>query len=135
MSETPKMDWREMGAGRPIDRLIAERLGWQFERRPNGFFAMVKPNGVIGPAYARQKDSEHDLPLYSTDLNAAFTLLSTELGLEWNLFSEDDDRITCELGHWFDERYPIEQREQATEKTAALAICKAWLKWMERMDH
>ena len=74
------------------------------------------------------------IPHYSIDLNVAFTLLTNDPTLEWNLFSEDDGRITCDLGHWSDD-WLDDKLEQATEKTAALAIAKAWLKWMERTDH
>ncbi len=134
MSEQKQADWRTMEAGRDLDRIVANQLGWRFEANVDGYFKATSPTGITGGYYLLQRNSEHGMPLYSTDLSAAFTLFSTEPGLEWNLFSEDDDWITCELGHWSDD-FHDDQLVMASEKTAALAICKAWLLWQERTDH
>ena len=145
----PKAEWQDLPAGFDIDHVVAEKLGWTIEmlQRPEYLmkshdrYRLVKNSGFFEEFdYWSSVDPWEGvrvfelIPEFSTDLNAAFILLGTEPGLEWNLFS-DFQGITCELGHWNNEPGRADQTEQWNDKTAALAIVKAWLRWQERTDH
>lgn len=117
---TVKINWREMEAGRELDAYI-ESVGLESPtiiQWINNKPYRVTPYqlGIGGAAVL--------VPKYSTDLNDAFKLLEQlplgEVGLEtdgsWFCVGLDDARI-----------FPD---ENAT--TPALAICWAWLAWIER---
>lgn len=123
----PKAEWRDLPAGKELDYIVSVRLGF-YDLEWSYFTNMWWGRKIPG-------EPQVVIPCWSERLEFAFTLFSTEIGLEWNLFSEDDEWITCELGHFAELAPSRHQMEQATEKTAALAIVRAWLKWQERTDH
>lgn len=121
--------WEHIPPGPLLDRFICEKVGLHVL---DGL-ALTKDGRYVN-AWVETEHGAKPIYPFSTDLSTAFTLFSTELGLEWALFSEDE-WITCELGHLNPEPPHDQELEQATELTASLAICKAWLKWQEREDH
>ncbi len=134
-------DWREMEAGSELDKAVVVAMGWRMQPDSDDsrFINLIFPDGTKWPLFQTEKPWDiimlgNTLPHYSTDLNAAFMLFGSEMGLEWNLFSEDDDCITCELGYWREPEH-ADDTEYWTDKTAPLAIVKAWLQWQERTDH
>ena len=135
-------DWKTMEAGRMLDKAVVVAMGWHMEPDPEDprYTNLIHRDGSKWPLFKADDPWSimlmgNTIPHYSTDLNEAFMLFGSELGLEWNLFSEDDDWITCEVGHLNVEPPHEQDFEQATEKTPALAIVRAWLLWQEREDH
>jgi hypothetical protein len=67
-------------------------------------------------------------PRFSSDVNEAFWLLErlwNTHGIEYNLFRDNGDWHTCELGYWAHDEGERDELWQATEKEPALAIAKA----------
>lgn len=140
-------NWRELPAGKALDILIADKLGWRIVSQPFGkyvgdqFFefeyTLAKPDGSLlwnhtsdqGWRY-RIDDVWNNvtgwwtprLPAYSTSIDAAMTLVD---GLNYCLNGDAPDQHECWL--------LIDQRDVGTGKapTPALAICRAYLDMRE----
>ena|SRR5258708_1441045 len=131
-------NWRTMEAGMELDREIALRLGWTIKLYP-GYTAMLNPHGeIVGRGFHDAPDGymwsqAHEflnMPHYSTDANAALTLLE---GLFWSVFgTPDQDRKTtiyrCALNSVYRDAFTAITE---TADAPALAICRAWLTWKE----
>lgn len=107
-------DWRNMEAGRELDRLIAERvvaLGYT-ESHLTLAFVPTHPDDI---------PSIDNPPRYSTDLNAAFVLLAPG---EYHFTHPNLVDWGCKFGkqEYFGWHYA---------DTPALAICRAWLEWQD----
>lgn len=118
-------DYRTMEAGRELDRLIAERLGWTETSEH-----YLDPNVLVGK---HPKETGHAwfplaVPRYSTDLNAAMALLPTADGDIWSLhYGHYGDPYTVAIS-----RIKVAAPEYLGDaNTPALAICRAWLAWKD----
>lgn len=129
MSDPQPVDWKTLPPSPDLDRLIALHLGHE------PFSPLAAPDGSWLNCFIQP---EPDLPpvevRYSRDDGEALGLLQSEPYIDWNLFTEQDEWITCELGHWSDDWHD-DQVEHATEDTVAHAIVKALFAWWERPDH
>lgn len=128
-------DWRDLPAGRELDRLIAERLGWRVDLEHGDVYD--QDGEFVPPDDRRTWDrnpSENELwsqvPEYSTDLNAATTLLAHFF---WRLTGTPDMK-TNEVHYYctFDSHtdYAGMDTIHVYAPTVALAICRAWLTWI-----
>lgn len=142
MSDVPgsATNWREMPAGRELDRVIAERVGWAVEchkvvyptSSSYDYYRLIGPNGEEKRDYDIPEAAWQDAPHYSTDANAALSLPTADLYfidlhgphsenslwhafIEWGYSDEEDE-------------YPSFRAEA---DTAALAVCRAWLAWKD----
>ncbi len=128
-----------LGAGRELDALIAEKvMGWtlikitpeqgrELLNMESGYSAAARVHlvtchleGVWG-----QPDGSitRDLPLYSTDIAAAWEVVGELLKKHWYL------RIECHQGRWFVWYDNQNEADDLAEAEAApLAICLAALK-------
>lgn len=134
-------DWRKLPAGRELDRLIAERIGWRFEKVSPYHWEVYRPDGspveqARGYTYINQWEDSHLMvtgmafPRYSTDMNAALTLPLPGLFDEYRfeLSGCNDKWIACV--HY---RHAIDLTlHSPIIGTPALAVCRAWLDWRER---
>lgn len=122
-------DYRTMEAGRELDRLIAERLGWtRFDTMPT--VLVEHDNHIDIETLMGWKNDFYYLvvPHYSTDLNAAMTLLPTADGDIWSLhYGDYGDPYTVAIS-----RIKVAAPEYLGDaNTPALAICRAWLAWKD----
>jgi hypothetical protein len=129
-------NWREMEAGRELDRLIAEKVGWRFEREP--YFnpestlvyspegvEMYHQSGIWTPVFAGE-EVHKVIPHYSTDLNAAITLANGIV--EFNLFKgRKVDTEGSPTDGWICTISDPKNFDSAWADTPALAICRAFL--------
>lgn len=134
---------------RQIDRQIAEMLGWRIEEYGENFYKQKlyhvwTPEGKqVGYWTLGERSewthaipdltvfSDHVMPkmfpYYSTDLNAALSLIIGKPGLHWKLEGG-------ELGCYIVRIYQIgvaDVHEYDTPEPA-LALCKAWLVFMQK---
>jgi hypothetical protein len=135
-------NWRDLPAGRDLDRAIAERLGWRVENfnpRPNGIMIktinswMLLPPGkdadwwIRDPhaGYVSERDAWAHSQAYSTDLNAAMTLLDT--APQWGV-TRTFEHFDCYIapGNGVLNYY-------GRAETPALAVCRAWIRWQEAL--
>lgn len=129
MTESAPVNWRELEPSPELDRIIALHLG--LEPFPKVKYA----DGRWMDCFIQPDSAELPIEVkYSRDTCDAFVILLSEPYIEWNIFTEPDDWITCELGHWSDD-WHNDQLVHATEHTVAHAITKALLFWWEREDH
>lgn len=123
---TEKANWREMPAGRELDRLIAERLGHPTftEPIPESERDLYKP-GITELSWMRVNGIPIPVPHYSTDANAALSLIE---GTE-----EGNDYLLRKLNTgWHIHAYWGDSGKiTATEPTIALAVCRAWLAYQD----
>jgi hypothetical protein len=116
------------GDPRDLDRRIAERLGWHDFRSHDGWF----DDPWVGPyeeTYIEATDAEgheHRLPYYATDLNTAMTLTEP---YAFKLTSVYGWKGRIGYMATIDDKFGQGGIGQAT--TPALAICYAWLRYME----
>lgn len=112
-----------------LNRLIAERKGWRFEREPyfdEAHTKLISPTGVLiydhrhkpaSPVLTKEAVNFY-LPDYAGDLNAAQELL-WEMGQEASATLEISGSICrCVSGDLIEER-----------STPQRAICEVWLQW------
>lgn len=120
MSEQTKGDWQTMEAGIGLDRVIAERLGWKAFQNVGGvlFGHLNKPLGSVMDY----------VPCYSTDLNAAITLLPL-IGGEMFYWTLGNSRIDLTYRCTIHD-FTLEWNSIAL--TPALAVVRSWLLWTER---
>lgn len=142
-------DWRDIEAGPELDRLIAERMGWQMIELENPSpppidyrWRLVNPEGrirgVYGNTYFPCKDIEEawqkagepdmecgdrDLPPYSTDLDVAFTLITEQDG--FSLSRDMQENV------WMADLDTVPPTYEVADMPA-LAICRAWLAYTEK---
>ena len=146
-------EWQTMEAGPQLDRLIAERLGYHVEFRTwdhNGeserYGALITADGkeeVTAWDLEREDPElvwEHalshnpecggywDLPSWSWNLNAAFTLVS-EMVDQFRVGLADMG-WKAEVVIWSNDKSPNTQYAD----TPSLAICKAWLAYQDAKD-
>lgn len=132
-------DYRTMEAGRELDRLIAERLGYRAVERTWRWYLlshdvletsldeMLKRGWHIRSYPTETEAWNIDVSRYSTDLNAAIALLPTD-GYTWSLhYSNYDDPYTAVISG-----VKVDSPEYFGDaSTPALAICRAWLAWKD----
>lgn len=152
-------DWRTMSPGKELDRAIAEKMGYKAVLW-NGFYHVTaNPEKFAAWATRRGRDvnligksSEsaawefcNNIPAYSTSVDAALTLLrdTQHYILGWHRegvpFGDPGDIAFCNL---FVDRNDVEPDKRgnypavAHQKAAthALAICRAWLEWQEKIE-
>lgn len=142
-------DWQTMEAGKAMDILIADKVGWKIVSRPFGKqvdgylfgfeYNLMTPQGVLlwennadqgwrfraSDVWANAtKYWEPSLPDYSTSVDAALTLLPPSDFVLLEISGED--------GEWKVSLYIGSTSKGAfTAQTLALAICRAWLAWKE----
>lgn len=116
----------EMQAGREMDALVAELLGWTEVKKEESYIVGGHGTGIM-PGETTINGNGNLLrsyiPLYSTDIAAAW-IVAEKMAEEWPDFgvSHDNDGWTTLWGfdgHGWD---------TATAETAPLAICRATLK-------
>lgn len=126
---------------RTLDRQIAERMGWTVRHsKQSDTYAITNADNYLFVANAlwqmpmyshntfetmmklgeRNTEAEawNDCPLFSTDLNAAMTLLDN---VSWELKKLGPALYTCDI---WEAGY---LRGHENGYTPALAICRAWL--------
>lgn len=126
--------WREMDAGRELDWLIAEKLGWK-NLKEWRYGRTVEIHGAPPDSDLRHAT----LPYYSADLNAAITL--------WARISDDyTPRLVRmltprngEIRHEYkagltSNQPPFAEFDVEYASTPALAVCRAWLAYMEAQE-
>lgn len=131
MSEQATADWRTMEAGRELDRVVAERLGWRIDIE-NGDVYDEKGDYIPSDnPYGESREigyTENELwgrcSHYSTDANAALALYD---GCRIELKAEPPDDWTCFLVI----ESPVYGEWRGEADTAALAIVRAWLAWKD----
>lgn len=134
-------DWRDLPAGRELDRLVAERAGWRVARlsgaddalalrnHRGGVEAIVNPLAVASAGLAEEEWlwSAVNIPHYSTSVDAALTLVAGRLTVHiestrnpqtWQVWVADGDVFT----------------DTVEADNPALAIVRAWLSWREQGD-
>lgn len=124
-----RADWRTMDAGREMDRIVAERLGWtEIEEQENWYEDPEVMAYQQIDLYGRKDGSEYRVPKYSTDANAALQLDKPVL---W--WSEDDGRwLATYDAAIFGSAIELDVSPSPGEAdTPALAICRAWLSWKD----
>lgn len=114
MSDETAVNWRELPAGRELDRLIAERLGRYVNSNATDWW--YDDAGFIGR-----------IPAFSTDLNAAVTLLAG-CNRSW--------KLSYDFSYGFDGRTGYSISIDGTVycqfiDTPAFALCMAFLAWRE----
>lgn len=148
-------NWLEYPAGLELDRLIAERLGWKivaYKDLPNGMAYMGDIHSAalfdgLGHRIANcthfksfEGNAAHlwnnSTPKYSTDLNAAWSLMFNAA------FSQHDGhfkyKVTIETD-WralssaliVDVGGAVYLGVGDTDHDISLAICRAWLSWSD----
>lgn len=125
-------DWKTMDAGRELDRLIAERLGWTDLLIDQDWIEVdgkvedvVRVLGVPPGAKWKEQVSE-----YSTSADAALTLFpdDTEWMATYSPYYGPRFRITVGTPHVLDDEY---FDVYGNGDTLALALCRAWMAWRE----
>ena len=132
MSEQMKTDWREMSAGRELDRVVAERLGWtdiaprydRFDEHEISPLQGIPPSG--GTTY-------YVIGRYSTDADAALALLE---GCFYTLRGTPDSYegemlYRCSIDGKAGDGVILPSIKYTVAKTPALAIVRAWLSWKD----
>lgn len=152
MREQVKADWRTLSAGRALDRVVAERLGWKMVIRTEDDIDewWVVRGEIEAELLGKVGDFDSDdalwvqafttyecandsaLPHYSTDASAALALLQG-IGLPWMLAEEPD---TPFIRAFIGERNDDPERmyyhaATGAANTPALAIVRAWLAWKD----
>lgn len=102
---------------RALDRQIAERLGY---RRNGDLWEYDHPSLILAIV--------EDVPEYSTDLNAAITLLKQ--GFSVQIIPYADGTFGVYLEH-----LRTEKTYQETSASIAEAICRAFLAYTAASDH
>lgn len=132
MSE--QQTWQTMDAGEDLDVLIAERVGLNvYHKEVGGWPAFSVQREWLDVWIENEHGLAYEIPAYSTDANAAFSLLSGEaerVGLEYNLYGVSGGH-TCEVGFWTNEAGRRDRTWEGTGQTPALAIVHAYLAWRE----
>ncbi len=137
-------DWRKLHAGRELDRVIAEKLGWVwtcvYQTKYATYVTITKPDGTIlqnVDAYgSRPEWPEYEavdlFPQYSTDLNLAYALFDGRTF--WATLQMVTDvrknhryyRVwACDGPHSFEVEHEAD--------TPSLALCYAWLECKEKV--
>jgi len=117
-------------AGRELDALVAEIMGWTRYQNKHGLIVMSRPGAIPSHAHFDQH------PNFSTDIAAALEVvekmtaeghgyfeLCKDFGGWWNatffiVLSNDDERRALGYGNW---------KYESDGNTAPLAICRAAL--------
>lgn len=136
MTDAVTTDWRNLPAGYPLDRLIAERLGWRVVSHPNRWIEVFLPDGssafdsavYVGQRATWRPDSylEDCFPRWSHVTDVALTLF----GPEWqvSLFREVHPAWLVKVWRRDADPSPV---FQAGAKALALAIARAWMEASE----
>jgi hypothetical protein len=151
--ETAMNDWYELPAGRELDKIIAQQLGYTIQRvewianattgEMDYMYALTDPSGKRNrfggkdiEAVWRSDHCFHEVyvPHFSTNLDDACTLPLGDYYLYIaNLGKQSEARIVNpdvdalgEFDTWIGE---------AEVNEPALAVCRAWLKWKECVDN
>lgn len=125
------MDWREMEPGPELDRMVAERLGWQLRRIVPGRqvrYQLIWPDGTLEGTYNAERDAWLQVPSYSTNPKMALTLADVP-GVALTLHRPADGGWRAELGGADDIHASGPEGEYLP--SAALAIVRSWLAWQE----
>lgn len=142
------MNWRELPAGRDLDRVIAERLGWKVVKvtwspessADSGWmYCLVSPDGVYAHGGSMNEDEawiipshEHhvvSLKHYSTDANVAMTLWDN--GYHWAVFPDPDQPGRFCATHPCAREYDVGIESGSTP---AEAISRSWLAFGDKTN-
>jgi len=113
-SKLPR-DWRELPAGRDLDKVVAAAVGWT---------EIVETQLLIGTTPAGFRTM---IPFFSQDLNSAYSLL-TEVTVI-NITKTGVGNIFVDL--WQDNGHDCQYKSEQPEPLA-LAICRARLSYIEK---
>lgn len=119
-------NWRELGVGGEIDGVICLAQGWRHEMTSYGLMTWITPDNIH---YARP-------PWYSKDLILAYRLVkvlhptSSETGITELMIENDGEKCTAKIQAYRD-GYAHYWIGEASYDLPALAICRAWLSYME----
>jgi len=138
MSEQPAIDWRTLPAGLDLDRVIAERLGWSeigirevWVDDGEGATEVKRLNGRSPGPVAFGTDP---IPTWSTNTDTALNLpLEEEYEgrLEWGYGGEWTAWIFIKIAY---RTFRETKVGYAKADIPALALCRAWLGYQERVN-
>lgn len=134
------LDWRSLPPGRDLDRLIATRLGLQVVEGTAVFWNREGLREYTN-VYVQVHGTAHPLPEYSTDVNAAVSVFNQEFPLDWSVFSDNSDDVTCDVGHWDidgegkDQVWEEGWKDFSLHIMVCMAICRAFLSYTDSQDH
>ena len=122
-----EQNWRDLPAGRELDRLVAERMGYEivedFGMGGPSYTALL-PGSVVMElprAFGEDEGWEQVTPHYSTSVDAALALVPGG-DIAFELYrDENTGDWWAEFDGWYDEGSPW----------PALAIVRAWLLWKD----
>lgn len=115
-----------MSAGRELDRVVAERLGYtEIEAREEWYDTPENTYQKIG-LYGRIDGDVRRIWDYSTSLSSAYTLLAPFA--VWHITKMGTGRIVVDL---WDDGWSISWKNENEIETVELAICRAVLSWKE----
>lgn len=117
-------DWREMQAGRELDRVVAEAMGHvvNIERMLTNPHFGTATKLIIEYYLNGERGASEQLAHYSTDLNAAISLING--GTSFVLSQIDGEGWQCSIIQQLGIGY-------SKAETPALAVCRAFLSWKE----
>jgi hypothetical protein len=124
------MNWRELPAGRGLDRIIAERLGYtvQFNEN-NGYYYLVRPDGTKAINYGTEWAAWEASPAFSVDANAAIALWDNDY--HWAIFPDPDQPGKFCATHPCSRDYDVGIE---TADKPAEAISRSWLAWGDKTN-
>jgi len=125
MTDTQTVNWGTMEAGRELDKLIAEKLGYT-DLQVSDWTQILygtRPTRPDDDPYRVQGGMiQEPICEYSTDTDAALTLIDSVKG-DFHLQSPAPNIWQC----WF----KVPPVPQGLAETPAFAVCRAWLAWKE----
>lgn len=135
-----RMNWRELSAGRALDKYVAERIGWRIipsehvhpSGRPANYVLVDEKGQEI--AWLDKSDDDMDryespYNAYSTDANAALTLWDSDY--HWAVFPDPDQPGKFCATHPCLRDYDVGIE---TADTAAHAITRSWLAFGDKTN-
>lgn len=115
-----EQNWRDLPAGRDLDRLVAEKAGYRVQHDHPDYILW----SADGDFVVRQPDEYlawRHVPHYSTSVDAALALVPGG-DIAFELYrDENTGDWWAEFDGWYDEGSPW----------PALAIVRAWLAWKD----
>tara|TARA_Y100000310_G_scaffold189061_1_gene189026 strand:- start:7047 stop:7487 length:441 start_codon:yes stop_codon:yes gene_type:complete len=138
----------KLEAGRELDALVAEKvMGWNVWRSKYGYFNVEHPDmpsqvsghgteryspqtGKKLPAPKWWDDWAVDIPMWSTDISAAWEVVEKLDCLQFNLGRENCAGIRFDAAFYDD--LDMKDKVHAMADTVPLAICRAALKAVQK---
>ena len=130
---TEKANWREMEAGRELDRVIAERLGWSEIEQRQLWFEDAYDDGWEQRLFGKRTGEsvgDDPVPEYSTDANAALSLPLGEAEF-FQLHVIPGGNTAARVYVPVSSRLSEAEPPFEISDTPALAICHAWLAYQD----